>query len=199
MTRSKPLPIRALFKAYRWHLLAIIALVFVHGAVHADEATGKQSDASTVTIPSTVQAILDKGDADIAKVNAATVERLKKAEADAARKNNLDLAVWINKRITALQATIKIPKFDPNAPHDLIITEAKFGSGSNMVDATVIMQRKIKNGHLNWFFDEAADHELVGSLGDPALHVFKQVDIDYTVDGTPAHASVMYGTKINLP
>lgn len=88
------------FRAFKWHLLAIVVLIFVHGAVHADESN---NISQSIALPAAVQTALDKADADIAKVNAALVEKLKKAETDAAKRNNLDLALWLNKKIERLQ------------------------------------------------------------------------------------------------
>lgn len=45
--KEKPLPIRAMFKAFKWHLLAIVILIFVHGAVHADESNPAINDIET--------------------------------------------------------------------------------------------------------------------------------------------------------
>lgn len=174
----KPLPYRALFIKYRWHLLAIIALVFVHGAAHADEANTKQVE---VAIPATVQALFDKADVDIAKVNAALVEKLKKAEADAAKKNNLDLAVWIQKRIEGLQPKKETPApepvnilgtylFDFHTGHQGVLQITKGEASEEGIHGTIAIVGATWDitwaNHTHWVISQVDDGQLSVSAND---------------------------------
>jgi hypothetical protein len=75
---------------------AFLALLTINRLILAED--------TQPTLPASVQAAFRQEEADIVKVKATLADKLRKAEVEAAKQNNIELAVWLKAEIEKLSS-----------------------------------------------------------------------------------------------
>jgi hypothetical protein len=134
------------------HLALLVAILLTTLALtcSADEILGTATPSVNKPLPMPAAILVAKADQEIVKVRTALVESLKKAQADATKKGDLDGALSIKAKIEQVSAdlpakpapvTIEATAVEYQGAY---ITKATYGTEAHSVDCMMLVKRILK-------------------------------------------------------